>query len=109
MDREEYEEFDGGYVKRGGYGTVRPMKRQSDGKIVACKSISFDLERYRTKADFRTKVEREVTLLKRLDHPNVVRFFDMQWLDDEGVKIYTEHLQDQDLDFYVSQNYKSAH
>lgn len=33
MAREEYTEVEGGLVKRGGFATVRPVKRRLDGKV----------------------------------------------------------------------------
>ena len=33
MAQEEYIEVEGGLVKRGGFATVRPVQRKSDGKV----------------------------------------------------------------------------
>ena len=53
------------------------------------------------------KVETEVSLLKRFDHPNIVRYYDMDW-EKWKANIYMEWCEGSNLDFYVSQHYKSV-
>ncbi|KAH7379609.1 kinase-like domain-containing protein [Pyrenochaeta sp. MPI-SDFR-AT-0127] len=106
MEQEEYEEVTNGLVMRGGFGAVRPVKRKLDGKVLACKHIAFDRSRYRTQLDFKERVEKEINLLKYLDHPNIVRYYDKQLVaGGQAFKIYTEWLQDQNLDSYISTQY----
>jgi serine/threonine protein kinase len=41
--------------------------------------------------------------LKILNHPNVVRYYDSEWVRvDQAVKIYTEYLKDWNLEAYTS-------
>ncbi|KFY77223.1 hypothetical protein V499_03317 [Pseudogymnoascus sp. VKM F-103] len=82
MEREEYEEVEDGQVNHGGFGTVRPFKRKSDGK--------WPVNSYPS---------------TRLNHPNVVQFYGTEWTSkDDGVKIYTEFMPNQNLQSYIKTN-----
>lgn len=74
---------------------------------MAWKHIPFDRTKYRTKEDFKEKVEIEVSLLKRFDHPNIVRYYDTDWEEGE-VDIYMEWCEGSNLDCYIAENYKSV-
>jgi serine/threonine protein kinase len=74
---------------------------------VAWKRIPFDQSKYRSNEDFKEKVGIEVSLLKRFDHPNIVRYYDTEW-DHGGVDIYMEWCEGSNLDTYISQNYRCA-
>ncbi|KAH0423438.1 hypothetical protein CcaCcLH18_12171 [Colletotrichum camelliae] len=90
---EVYETVEGPTLGRGAFGSVRLVRRQRDGKSLACKSIKFEKQT-------RDEIEREIGLLGRLDHPNILRYFDAQWKPDEAL-IYTEFCNGQDLESYA--------
>ncbi|KAI8887058.1 Pkinase-domain-containing protein [Backusella circina FSU 941] len=60
-----------GELGHGSYGKVRRAKRLSDGVIVAIKVIPK-----RRQKDIAQMVQDEVNVLKGLDHPNVIGFYD---------------------------------
>ncbi|KAF4629601.1 hypothetical protein G7Y89_g8548 [Cudoniella acicularis] len=104
MGRDDYEQVANGLVKGGTFGSVRPVIRKSDGKTLAWKRIEYDPKRYRSEEGFKEKVETEVALLKRFSHPNIVRYYDMDW-EKGRANIYMEWCEGSNLDFYVSEHY----
>ncbi|KAH8744863.1 kinase-like domain-containing protein, partial [Hyaloscypha sp. PMI_1271] len=73
--------------------------------VLACKSIPFNS--YDTREIFEKQVGGEVRLLKRLVHPNIVRYIDMV-PDNEGVKIYTEFCEGEDLESFVKKEWPDS-
>jgi serine/threonine protein kinase len=60
-------------------------------QVFACKTIVFD-----TKHKTRVKVDREVDILKTLNHPNIVRYGDVHWGAQE-TKIYMQFCREESL------------
>ncbi|XP_037021298.2 interferon-induced, double-stranded RNA-activated protein kinase isoform X2 [Artibeus jamaicensis] len=54
-------------IGKGGYGHVFKAKHRIDGKTYVIKRVKYDTKNKET-------VEREVTVLAALDHPNIVRY-----------------------------------
>ncbi|KAJ3547503.1 hypothetical protein NM208_g1485 [Fusarium decemcellulare] len=104
MELNEYEEVAGANSERGGFGTVRQVKNKKSGKILACKTITYLPDKYDTKEKFRERVEQELKLLKRLDHPNIVRYHDRTWTNDTA-KIIMEWCEGETLDHLIRDNY----
>lgn len=112
---ERYEVVDGNTILgSGSYGRVDKVRRKRDLKVsssssyqvvssmtrlyptcfaqvFACKTIVFD-----TKHKTRVKVDREVDILKILNHPNIVRYGDVHWGAQE-TKIYMEFCREESL------------
>ncbi|XP_036922455.1 interferon-induced, double-stranded RNA-activated protein kinase isoform X2 [Sturnira hondurensis] len=55
------------HIGNGGYGHVFKAKHRIDGKTYVIKRVKYDTKN-------KEKVEREVTVLAALDHPNIVRY-----------------------------------
>ncbi|XP_053780238.1 interferon-induced, double-stranded RNA-activated protein kinase [Desmodus rotundus] len=55
-------------IGKGGYGRVFKAKHRIDGKTYVIKRVKYDTKN-------KEKVEREVTVLSALDHPNIVRYY----------------------------------
>ena len=61
-------------IARGGMGVVYQVRDEAVGELRALKVLSTVVERLEARARF----EREVATLSRLDHPNLVRFYDAE-------------------------------
>ena len=61
-------------IARGGMGVVYQVRDEYVGELRALKILSTVVERLEARARF----EREVATLSRLEHPNLVRFFDAE-------------------------------
>ncbi|GAA5514402.1 serine/threonine-protein kinase PknD [Deinococcus carri] len=64
----------------GGMGSVYSARRKSDGRIVALK---VPQEKYLADAKFVKRFYREAEVLKRFNHPNIVRVYDYRMQDPE--------------------------
>ncbi len=95
----DYEVLD--RVGIGGMGSVFRARRQSDGRMVALK---VPQEKYLADAKFVKRFYREAEVLKRFNHPNVVRVYDykadgtehyiaMEYLDGESLEAILEKRQ----------------
>ncbi|KND01893.1 CMGC/CDK protein kinase [Spizellomyces punctatus DAOM BR117] len=73
-------------VGSGVYGTVYRARYRSDGRIVAVKSCKLPPEK---EFGFNADVVREITLLKSLHHPNIVRIEEVfQYIDNGQFKAF---------------------
>ena len=59
-------------VSEGSYGSVYKIKRKVDGKILVWKELDYGRMSEREKQ----QVVAEVNILRQLDHPNIVKYFD---------------------------------
>ncbi|MFD1730624.1 serine/threonine-protein kinase [Deinococcus malanensis] len=94
---QEYEVLD--RIGIGGMGNVYRARRRQDGRIVALK---VPQEKYLADAKFVKRFYREAEVLKRFNHPNIVRVYDyrmqdpehyiaMEYLDGESLEALLEH------------------
>ncbi len=99
---QDYEVMD--RIGIGGMGSVYRARRRQDGRIVALK---VPQEKYLADAKFVKRFYREAEVLKRFNHPNIVRVYDyrmqdpehyiaMEFLDGESLEAV---LEDRRLDF----------
>lgn len=102
---QDYEVMD--RIGIGGMGSVYRAKRKQDGRIVALK---VPQEKYLADAKFVKRFYREAEVLKRFNHPNIVRVYDyrmqapehyiaMEFLDGESLESL---LEDRSLTFNES-------
>ncbi|KAK6854610.1 hypothetical protein PG995_009703 [Apiospora arundinis] len=103
MGESNYEEV-GESSKRGGFASVRRVKRLADGKVLACKRIAFETRIYETRQNFRRRVEREIHLLNKVDHPNIVQYFEADWPDESTAMVYMEYITGGNLSEYIEAN-----
>lgn len=93
---QEYEVLD--RIGIGGMGSVYRARRRQDGRIVALK---VPQEKYLADAKFVKRFYREAEVLKRFNHPNIVRVYDyrmqapehyiaMEFLDGESLETLLE-------------------
>ncbi len=75
------------------------MKLTSMEKIVACKTIQFFNNQVKKSA-----VRDEGEILETLQHPNIVRFYDVQW-DAFQAKLYMENCEGGNLDQFVGKHH----
>ncbi|XP_064459752.1 eIF-2-alpha kinase GCN2-like [Ornithodoros turicata] len=61
-----------GELGRGGFGRVFKVRSKLDRRTYALKRVKFNARRSR----FDKVITREVKILSRLDHPNIVRYYD---------------------------------
>ena len=65
-------------IGEGGFGKVYKVMHKLDGNIYAIKKIVVNLEDLNDK-----KILKEVSLLSKLNHPNIVRYH-QSWLEDSS-------------------------
>lgn len=88
----EYEPLE--VIGHGSYGQIRRVRRKSDGQILVRKEISY---KYMNQKE-RTQLISEFRILKRLDHPNIVRYLHHEHCQDEQqVHLYMEYCGGGDL------------
>jgi serine/threonine protein kinase len=90
----------------GSYGQVRLCKNRESDKLFAIKIISRDMLKRRkngnTTETYLADIQREIAIMKKLDHPNVLKLFEV--LDDPNVnKLYLvlEYMKTGDLINYI--------
>jgi serine/threonine protein kinase len=76
----------------------RTMKLILIEKIVACKTIQFFENQVKKFA-----VRDECEILETLQHPNIVRFYDVQW-DAFQARLYMENCEGGNLDQFVGKH-----
>eukprot|EP01083_Nonionella_stella_P062681 162986_1 len=85
-------------IGSGSFATVWLARHKTTGKCVAIKSIS------RTKLNVnkkhQTNLESEISIMKRLDHPNIVRLFDIE-ITDRHIYLILEFCDGGDLSHYI--------
>ena len=77
---------------RGGFATVYECRNSLTGETVAVKRIGLK----NLSKDALTLIEHEVSLLKRLDHPNIVKYIDTVRSDDH-LHIVLEYMENGSL------------
>ncbi|CAK9115598.1 Cytokinesis protein sepH (Serine/threonine-protein kinase sepH) [Durusdinium trenchii] len=82
----------GDKIGQGGFGTVYACRNSVTGETVAVKSIGL---RNLNKESLRL-IEEEVTLLKKLDHPNIVKYIDTVRTNDH-LHIVLEYMENGSL------------
>ncbi len=93
----------GGYrigclIATGGFGAVYRAQRVEDGQLVALKLI----HQFRLNSENVHRFQREVEALRRLEHKNVVKLFDVGLHTDERPFLVMEFLNGLSLDRYLA-------
>lgn len=73
-------------------------------QVLACKRIAFETRIYETRQNFRRRVEREIHLLNKVDHPNIVQYFEADWPDESTAMVYMEYITGGNLSEYIEAN-----
>ena len=71
---------------------------------MARKQIRYSALKYASEKEFREKVEKEVTLMQRLEHPNIVQYYDSREVSSTQFNIYMEFCEGKNLEDYVTEN-----
>jgi len=91
------DEEDGSILGRGSYGVVKKVFNSQDGHFYAMKIMSrARLARNRRTADGDglDAVRREVAIMKQLEHPNIVRLFEVLCdAEDDSIYLVMEHAE----------------
>ena len=83
-------------IGKGAFGVVYKAFELCSGRIVAIKQIAIDFEN-------RTIFKREIELLKNLEHPNIVKYYN--YLKEENyIYIIMEYLEGDTLRKYLKEN-----
>lgn len=93
-DIKDYYDFDTKILGEGTYGVARKATEKSTGALRAVKSIK------RTKIRNYSRFLNEINALKTLDHPNVVKLFEV-FQDDENIHLVMEYLSGGELFEYI--------
>ncbi|CAG8760463.1 16789_t:CDS:2, partial [Dentiscutata erythropus] len=78
---EQYEPLE--IIGTGSFGLIRKVRRKSDGKILARKEIDYR----RMNEKEMTQLMTEVNILRELNHPNIVRYYDRH-IDQMNCMVY---------------------
>ncbi len=70
-------------IGKGSFGTVSKVKRKSDGKVLVWKEMNYG----KMNEKERQQIVTEVNVLKDLNHPNIVKYYD-RIVDKENLRIY---------------------
>ncbi|XP_057303588.1 eIF-2-alpha kinase GCN2-like isoform X1 [Hydractinia symbiolongicarpus] len=79
---------------KGGFGSVIKVRNKLDGNLYAIKRIPLNPKC----PHLNKRITREVKLLSRLNHENVVRYFN-SWIEAEDIKLLETSSTDTELDF----------
>lgn len=90
-------------VGEGSYGKAILCKRKVDSKLCIIKQIS--IKKLSKKEALLT--EQEATLLKRLQHPNIVTFWE-SFVTNSSLHIVMEYADGGDLDHYIKAHAKAV-
>eukprot|EP00158_Paraphelidium_tribonemae_P006687 Partr_v1_DN27934_c1_g1_i3_m11504 putative Checkpoint kinase 2 len=85
-------------VGRGSFGLVRIGVNKSTGRRLACKQIKFDCNKIKERQ--RHHIEQEIAILTKIDHPNLIRVWDI--IEVHGcVSIFMDLVEGGDLLGYI--------
>lgn len=87
-------------VRSGGVSIVYRGESLKDRQPVAIKLINVA----QAAADLRLRIDREVEILRRLDHPHIVHCFDHGVIEDDHMFLALEWLEGDDLSDYKAQH-----
>ena len=63
-------------IKEGGQASVYELKSKIDGKTYAAKCLQYQID-YKNTADVKAAAQREISCLRTLDHPMIVKMLDL--------------------------------
>jgi serine/threonine protein kinase len=86
------------HVATGGFGAVWRAEHPESGREVAIKVLHSYLV---SSEDAVSRFEREISVITRMRHPNIVELIDFGRLDDGRPYLVTEFLRGTDLDTYI--------
>lgn len=86
------------YLGEGSFGKVFKAREISSGRILAVKkmSINYSEKKY-------SNIIKEINLLKHLDHPNIVKYYDY-FEEEEYIYLMMEYLEGGTLKKYMQEN-----
>ncbi|KAF2689325.1 kinase-like protein [Lentithecium fluviatile CBS 122367] len=81
-------------IGHGSFGIIRKVKRKSDGYILCRKEISYS----KMSPKEREQLQAELSILKELVHPNIVRYYEREHLkQSQDLHLYMEYCGNGDL------------
>lgn len=89
------------HIATGGFGAVWRAEHAETGQEVAIKVLHPYLV---SSEDAVSRFEREIRVIARIQHPNIVELIDCGRLEDGRPYLVTEFLHGTDLDTYIEQN-----
>ncbi|KAK6503601.1 G2-specific serine/threonine protein kinase [Arthrobotrys musiformis] len=93
---EDYEILE--LIGRGSFGQIHKVRRIRDGLILARKEISYN----RMSAKEKEQLTAEFSILSKLQHPNIVRYFNREHnKTDQSLYIYMEYCGGGDLSTHI--------
>ena len=87
-------------IGRGGFGAIRLVRGQ-DGKQYAMKKVEFTSDI--SEETFDTMYEREIGIMKRLEHPCIVRLCGYFRPEPNRYFVFTEFMPNRSLDMHIAQ------
>ena len=95
----------GGLLGRGGFGVVYKGTQENTGTPVAIKLLTVGAQHSaEVRAQMAARFEREMQLLARLNHPNIVKLYDSGQLEDGALYTVLEFIEGVPLDRHLKKN-----
>ena len=86
------------FLGEGSYGKVFKAREISTGRVIAVKKMSIGNSQSKY-----NKIIKEINLLKSLDHPNIVKYYDF-FQEEEYIYLMMEYLEGCTLKQYIKKN-----
>jgi len=86
------------FLGEGSYGKVFKAREISTGRVIAVKKMSLGNSQSKY-----NKIKKEIDLLKSLDHPNIVKYYDF-FQEEEYIYLMMEYLEGCTLKQYIKKN-----
>ena len=86
------------FLGEGSYGKVFKAREISTGRVIAVKKMSIGNSQSKY-----NKIKKEIDLLKSLDHPNIVKYYDF-FQEEEYIYLMMEYLEGCTLKQYIKKN-----
>ena len=99
---EDYEPLS--LIGKGNFGSISKIRRKSDGKILVWKELYYGMMNEKN----RSRLVSEVSILRELHHPNIVKYYD-RIIDKKNCKLYIimEYCNGGDI-LHLIKHYKSS-
>ena len=99
---DKYEIID--QIGEGAYGRIYRARDKDNGKIVVLKTVRLEGLDQREQTD----ALNEIRVMERIDHPNIVKFYDTFLDGENGIVTVMEYLSGGDLSNVISQHRKAG-
>lgn len=92
----------GNQIGCGVFGKVYQAMNMSTGELLAVKTISLSVNKIKLEKDL-VNIKRELDILKSIDHPNIIKYFQTDYLPETGcIDILMEYIPSGSMNLLIS-------